>query len=360
VEGKLMAPSEIRLRLPASFEPKPAVPAPNELPLPITPFTGSLLTPDDGTAARSEQLEAIAQQADRQICHGYELANRGALFAARGEFVAALRLVAQGLDSERQTSIHSRALSAGLTALREVQDFLPAGSKVEAELDLPTIIVSHRTPVLKGGAEDVRPLAALRCYFTFAQEQLAAAEGREVAGSIALCALGKLHAALARQKRLEIQAPEPKAVAYFQAALLVCPRNSLASHELGVLLAQCGNPANARPMLEHSVGLCRTATGLRNLAVVYQQLGLARQASETLQQSELARQAETARMKALRTSADGMVQWVDQDLLARSGSLPADLPPPGAKPNPSAPAANTAASPKKPIVGWLPWSQEKR
>ena len=59
---------------------------------------------------RSEQMEQIARQADRQTRHGLELAGRGAYFAARSEFVAALRLIAEGLDAEhgRRTSTAGR------------------------------------------------------------------------------------------------------------------------------------------------------------------------------------------------------------------------------------------------------------
>ena len=53
--------------------------------------------------SRSEQLEQVAQQADRQTRHGFELAGRGAYFAARSEFIGALRLVAEGLDTEQKT-----------------------------------------------------------------------------------------------------------------------------------------------------------------------------------------------------------------------------------------------------------------
>ena len=144
----------------------------------------------------SEQLEKTAVQTDQQVRHGFELANRGAYYAARAEFIAGLRLLAQALDAERHTTNHSRALSAGLTALKEAGDFLPSGGKLEADLDLPTIVASHRTPVLKNTAmENLVPLVALKSYFTFAQEQLSAAAGHEVAGSMALYALGKLHAA---------------------------------------------------------------------------------------------------------------------------------------------------------------------
>ena len=83
-------------------------------------------------------------------------------------------------------------------------------------------------------------MSALRCYFTFAQEQLAAAVRHEVAGSMALHALGKLHAAYARHKTIRVGAAEPKAMTFYQAALLVFPRNHMAANDLGVLLAQAG------------------------------------------------------------------------------------------------------------------------
>ncbi len=76
-----------------------------------------MLLPLDEARPRSEQLEGIARQSDRHVRHGFELAGKGAYFAARAEFVAALRLLAQGLDAEHQTKVHSQALSAALTAM---------------------------------------------------------------------------------------------------------------------------------------------------------------------------------------------------------------------------------------------------
>ena len=99
---------------------------------------------------RSEQLEQVARQADEQTRHGLELAGRGAYFAARSEFIGALRLIAEGLDTQQKTDTHGHALAAALTAMKEAEDFLPAGSRPEAELDLSGIIAVHTTPVLKG------------------------------------------------------------------------------------------------------------------------------------------------------------------------------------------------------------------
>ena len=110
---------------------------------------------------RSEQLEQIARQADRQTRHGFELAGRGAYFAARLEFLGALKLVAEGLDTQQKTGVHGRALTAALTALKEADDFLPGGSRLEADLDLPRIIAAHVTPVLKNETANVTAMTAL-------------------------------------------------------------------------------------------------------------------------------------------------------------------------------------------------------
>jgi tetratricopeptide (TPR) repeat protein len=270
-------------------------------------------------AARPEALENIARQADQQLYHGFELANRQAYFAARSEFIAALRLVAQGLDAHERTGAHSQSLAAGLTALKEAQDFMPADARLEAELDLPAIVGGHRTPVLKAVPPgQLQALAAVAAYLTFAQERLAAAAGREVAGSMALSALGKLHAALAGQNTPGLQAPEPKAVAFFQAALLVYPRNCIAANELGVLLARNGDYAHARRALEHSVSVGRTALGLRNLALVYRRLGQPQLAELAGRQAEGLAAAEAAAHREFRGSPAGAVRWVEPEVMART------------------------------------------
>ncbi len=292
-----------------------ADPAPSEAPTPAPPparlpVTGPL---------HSESMEKIALQSDQQIRRGFALANRGAFFAARAEFTAALRLTAQGLDDQRNTTVHSQALSAGLTALKEAQDFIPADGKLEGELDLQAIITGHRTPVAKGiPADQLQAMRALKQYFTFAQEQFALAAGQEVSGSMALAALGKTHAALAGKPNPEIIAPEAKAIVFFQAALLVCPKNYMAANDLGVLLAHNGDYTGARRLLEHSVLVCRCSENLYNLGVVYRQAGQLRLAELALEKARLAKAAENARQKHGSLSADGRVEWVDSSALAES------------------------------------------
>jgi tetratricopeptide (TPR) repeat protein len=300
-------------------------------------------------------MEKIAAQSDQQIRHGFELANHGAYFAARSEFTVALRLIAQGLDNDGNTAIHGQALSAALTAMKEAQDFIPAAGKLEGELDLAPIVAGHRTPVLKKApAEQLQSMRALKQYFTFAQEQFALAAGQEVSASVALEALGKMHAALAGKPNPEIVAPEAKAIAYFQAAILVCPRNYMAANDLGVLLAHNGDFTAARRMLEHSVLVYRCAENLNNLGVVYRHLGQPRLAELAAEKAQVAKAAELARQKSANLSAGGSVEWVDPAALAQSPDQWAD---PSAKPATTAGQQDHAApntTPAKPVVGTAP------
>ena len=307
---------------------------------------------------RSEQLEQIARQADRHTRHGFELADRGALFAARAEFITALRLVAQGLDAEYRTSNHSRALAAGLAAVEEAGDFVPDNSRLEAHLDLPSIIGSHVTPVLKNANKtELAPMLCVQCYLSFAQEQLAAAVGREIAGSMALCALGKVYGTLAMQRNPAARAAEPKAVTFYQAALLVYPGNFMAANELGVLYARNGNYAAARAALEHSVRVHQHAAGWRNLAVVYRQLGHADLAAQAARQAENISRRQLANQPS-RLQSGGVVQWVDPATFAQTArDVPAATPPPPTPPGGprgQAPPPASAGKPSKPALPTLP------
>jgi hypothetical protein len=218
-------------------------------------------------------------------------------------------------------------LSAALTAVKEAQDFLPAGGKLEGDLDLPPIVASHRTPVLKNVPRDqLQAMRALKQYFTFAQEQFALAAGQEVSGSMALGALGKVHAALAGKPNPDIALPEAKAIVFFQAAILVCPRNYMAANDLGVLLARSGDCAGAVRMLEHSVLVCRCPENLNNLSAVYRQVGQQRLAELAAEKARAAKAEEVARQKSASLLAGGSVAWVDPAALVQSPGQWADPP----------------------------------
>jgi polysaccharide export outer membrane protein len=283
--------------------------------------------PSAGLALRSKHLEAAARDADALTLHGYDLAGRGAFFSARAELTAALRLLAQALDEQWQTDRHEAALAAGLAALGEAQDFLAGPSRLEADLDLPAIIAGHRTPVLKHFVAHQRltPQAAVQSYLTYAQEQLAEAAGEELAGSMAMRGLGKLHALLADGDSATIRAPRPKAMVYYQAALLVCRRNYMAANDLGVLLARAGRYEDARAMLEHSISIHPQSVGWRNLAVVYRQLGRPDLAQQAYRQWTAAVERERAQGVG-RSPAARMVQWMDPAGFAQTARQPPPVP----------------------------------
>jgi tetratricopeptide (TPR) repeat protein len=301
---------------------------------------------------RSESLELVAKEADKHTRCGLDLAGRGAYYAARAEFVAALRLIAQGLDSNEATNTHSRALADALIALRECEDFVPRGGRVEADLDLSAILRTHRTPVFQESQpEGLTSLEATRRYLTFVQQQVAVAAGQEVAGSMALYAMGKLHSALAGQPAAGVPCAEGKAMAFFQASLLVYPANYMASNELGVLLARGGRYADARIALEHSVSTTSHAPGWRNLAVVYRTLG-ENQLAQQADQMAVAVESQAGRASAGRQS----VRWIDSDSFAKTfAETPAARQPLPAR---SAPA-NTAAAPaeKRAASRWWPFDK---
>ena len=87
---------------------------------------------------RSQQLEQVAQEADRHSRRGFELAGRGATSPLGLNSSARWRSCAQGLDAEFHTTLHSRAFSASATALQEADDFLPRNLRAETELTRPT------------------------------------------------------------------------------------------------------------------------------------------------------------------------------------------------------------------------------
>ena len=304
-------------------------------------------------------MEEVAREADLHTRAGFDLAGRGAYHSARAEFIQALRLVAQGLDGEHGGRTHADALAAGLAALDEAEDFVPRGSRLEADLDVPGIVAGHRTTVLKDASVGgVLPMDAVRRYLTFAQDQLAVAAGGEVAGSMALHAMGKLHAAVASRQGVDGRLAEPAAVTCYQASLLVCQRNYMASNDLGVLLARGGRHADAIAAFEHSLSVQRNSTTWTNLAKVYRRLGDADTAgrAETLAQASL--QEEKTRLATV--GGAPRANWVGPGEFAESyAKMPDfDRPPPtprvvsSAAPNVAKPAQTQQAD-----RSW-PWTRK--
>jgi tetratricopeptide (TPR) repeat protein len=183
--------------------------------------------------------------------------------------------------------------------------------------------------------------------------------------------LGKLHAALARHKGQSLRAGESKAMVFYQAALLAFPENHLAANDLGVLLAQNGNFADARGALEHSLSIYRQSAGWHNLAVVYGQLGDAELSRRAEWHAEMARRAEAARAGG-NPDSQRLVRWVDPATFAQANNeVPAPAPaapagtasPPNSagQPTPArrpAVARGPASTAGTPTIGQAPWAAQ--
>lgn len=367
-----------------------AVPMPADEALPQLIAAGSpaMSPPAHGELATHEQqrppeMDTVARQAGVHVRRGYELAARGALFSARAEFVQALRLIAQAWDLHGQTRGHSQALAAGLQALREADDFVPRGSRLEADLDVLALAAAHQTPVLKraladGPAlhspapascaltrveagesscrDDVPAAMALQRYYTYAQEQLGAAAGGEDAGSMALYGLGKLYSTLAAQPAQSVVAARPTAMVFHQAALATSPRNYMAANELAVLLAWYGRFEPARELLRHSLRVSPQPATWRNLAAVHRQLGEVALAELAEREATRADGSLAVSGQAARPSQTAPVEWVDSSTFARTSKPAAkiELPSSRAQPAPIAPAP--IAPTLRPTAGQSPRS----
>jgi tetratricopeptide (TPR) repeat protein len=276
-------------KLPAATAPTPAMAAP------YAPTTTEL-TP---------QLIPAVQR-------GYAMAQRGAMYAARAEFVQVLRRIAQAKDAANNSDNHSQALAAGLRAIDEAEDFVPDGVQLEAELDVRIVASSHRTPVLGDCPADASPHEAVALYHRYAQDQLVAAVGGEQAGSMVLHGMGKISATLA-QRASGDPAMKRSAVTMYSAALATCPSNHLAANELGVLLVRDGRADEAARLFERTIDIAPSATAYHNLAVAQGKLGFHREAA--------ANEEEAQRLAALERASGAVsrragVEWVSPDEMA--------------------------------------------
>lgn len=288
--------------------------------------------------ANPQAMLAVSNRANELSRHGFALAQRGALYSARAEFIQALRLLSQALDAEREDGFHSQSLAAGLLALEEADDFVPKGSELEANLNVASVAVSHQTPVLKE-ATNVTPLAAVQKYYTYGQEQLAQAGGRQPAASAALYGLGRIQLALSDESVDSRRLSGPKALAMHQAALLVDPRNHRAANELGVLLARYGQLNEAKRVLIVGLSASREREAWHNLAVVHERLGETDLAKRARYEEQL-----LAGGASPPASDDSLVKWVSVKEFATTGHrVDSAAPAPAVN---SQPPSRTAAIPK--------------
>jgi len=232
---------------------------------------------------------AVRERMGQLVDHGLLLAQRGAYFSARAEFIQALRLATQTLDTAEKTHVHSEALSAAIVAIDEASDFIPTGSRLEADVDLNLVIGSHRTLVLKDqDLQHETALTAAQRYFSFAQDRLTVACGGLPEASRALVGLGRIQEYLHKSSSDNRSMVGPRAIALYQSALVVDAANFEAANELGVLLSKFGQHHEAKQALIQGTKASPRPEIWRNLASVHQRLGEAEMARRATIEARLA------------------------------------------------------------------------
>jgi tetratricopeptide (TPR) repeat protein len=276
---------------------------------------------DRGLAERTPGFRAVCQQADALNRHGFELAQRGAIYSARQEYRQSLQTIADALDAQRGSGAHRRMLAAGFKALDEADDFAADDNGSGAEINAAKIAHSHQSPVLKEEVKaDCSAQAAMGRYLTYAQEQLAGAVGDVPQGSAALFGLGKVYSVPLAAHGPKDSSGGAKSVAFYQASLMVDGRNFMAANELGVALVRFGRLPEARAAFLHSLAISSQPIVWQNLAAVHQNLG----------EIELAERARRSAIVAANQTGSGAalaaydVQWVDPATFARAKPIDAD------------------------------------
>lgn len=249
------------------------------------------------------------------VQRGFGLAQKGAYFAARTEFVQVLRRIALAHDAAADTDEHAKALAAGLRALDEAEDFVPNGVQLEAELDVRSVASSHRTDVLPDEFEKVTPREAVSLYHVFAQEQLKVAVAGEQAGSMVLYGLGTIYTKLAQRCEDDMQMTQC-AMTMYSAALGTCPNNYMAANELGVLVCRSGRAEQAIGLFQQTIDFAPSAVAYHNLAIALQKIGQCDAAAANEVESQRLAALERSRGEVSRRAG---IQWVTPAEMARAG-----------------------------------------
>jgi tetratricopeptide (TPR) repeat protein len=298
---------------------------------------------------RTPELMAVCQRAEALNRHGFELAQRGAIFSARMEYMQSLETIAEALDAQHATHIHQRMLVAGFKAIDEADDFTSHHILAGGELDVAEIVRAHQTTILKREPkQDWSAKGAMGRYLTYAQEQLAAAAGDVPQASAALFGLGKVYSVPPAAHGPPDSTGGAKAVVFHQAALMVDGKNFMAANELGVLLVRFGRLPEARAALLHSLSISPQPVVWQNLAEVHQAMAEYELAAKARQSAEMA----ANRMGRAGALAAYDVQWVDPATFVRAKPIDAD-------PIKAAPAPAPAAESKS-VAGSVLWGTARK
>ena len=217
---------------------------------------------------------ADAQKAVHHIEYGKTLSRRGAAFTARQEFLAAMQVLAAGNDRVTGDNRHSKALKMAMLTIREAGDFTVANSDQQIQMDVASVVETHRSNVLTvDQAGHLSPVQAMNQYFAKAQQYLDLAGGRNVVSAEVFYCMGKLHTLLSRNQKVLGPYETAKSVVYHQVALLSDDQHHRSANELGVLLARNGRLEQSKLLFERSLLAQPTVRTWQNLAQTHWRLG---------------------------------------------------------------------------------------
>jgi len=269
-----------------------------------------LLPPaNQSTLNQTKIPPTILQQVSQQVEYGKTLARRGAIYAARDEFVGAVRLISETLDQQTGGRRFSNALVEGFMALDEAEDFVSRDNQSHVILDVKRIAAYHRTDVLKRGANDLTPQQAMQQYYAHAERRLVDACGGHACASAAFHSLGKSFALRNNIDGKSNALAVPKSMVMYRIATSVDPVNSQSRNELAVLLARNGQLENAKQHLLTSLRINQTPAAWHNLAMIHNSLGEGGLAEQALDQFRL------AQLEQGSSPSSSPVRWVSAEQL---------------------------------------------
>ena len=294
-----------------------AVSLPRQRPSEHSAGTASSTTPRRLPAISSKRLNLVARICEQHIQYGMDLASRGAAESARQEFIDVLNRISQTLDYGVSDDRHSQALTAGLTALREAEDFQSGAERLATDIDLVRVVATHQTEVLKNDPilAQLTPMMALRKYLEYGKRQLTSAAGNQPVASKALYCLARLEATESKDNPMAQPISGPRAIALHQTAVIVDSRNHLAANELGVLFARYGQLQSARHVLRHATTISSEPETWYNLAKVYEMEGAPQQAAHALNKYEQLRKGSE---QASKKRPEQVVNWVSPEAFRNS------------------------------------------
>ena len=262
----------------ANFEPRNAGSAVGLIPSNATEMQ-SVITSYDGQPVGDLPTvvglpDSVAHKAVHNIEYGKSLSRRGAAYAARQEFYAALRILAQAHDSQAGGTAYTNALRDGIVALKEAEDFIVSDTESQIGLNVAAVIEGHSTKIISPEqAVNMTPIEAMQRYFAFSSHQMRVASGQNPVSAEALYCLGKLHTVQAKYGASPSKLDIAKAIVFHQSAIAADSTNYRSSNELGVLLANSGRLEESQQMLKRSLQIQQLPQTWQNLAVVHQRAG---------------------------------------------------------------------------------------